>query len=290
MLQSKIWFPLAVGVSTIGLCWSPTAAQALTFTLGGVLTASTPNANNFTYQLPFPVGVSVGGRPVTVSSATITGQGGQGAIRTAAGGSLNGVVLKLGNFNLAASSLGVIDPNPSLNAFNVFAIFSNTFTVPIANSANVVVAQLLSGSFPNNTTGATNQVIFPASVSLNNGISVGTPSLAIGALTNSRAFFQVFSQTSFTNGAPASQLTINAQLSDLVLAPQQTLNLPSSACMVVAEETEHFKLTQADVARACGETGGEGGTVTVPESSSVAGLLAVGAVAAMTWMRRRIKL
>lgn len=289
MLQSKVWVPLALGVTTVGFCWNPTTAQALTFTLGGTPIAGTPgNVNNFTYNLPAPVNILVGGRPATVTSATITARGGQSSIRTGAGGSLNGVVLKLGNFNITAGSLGTIDPNPSQNAFNTFLTFSNTFTVTIANSANVVISQLLNGSFPNNFTGATNQVIFPGlTVTLGAGSPITPPNLAVGALTNSRALFQIPSSTSFKNGPQVSQLTISAQLSDLVLAPGQTLNLPSSACTVIAEETEHFKLTQDDVARACQDE--VEAPVTVPESSSVAGLLAVGAVAAATWMRRKIK-
>jgi hypothetical protein len=284
VLKLRSWYPLAIATATVGVCFTPTHAHALTFTLGGTTVPGTPgNVNTINYSLPSPLNISIGGTTATVTSATITGRGGLSSITTAAGGSLNGAVLKLGNFNLVASGGNIIDPNPG--TINTFALFSNTFSFTIANAANIAIKQVFTGSFLNNTTGATNQVVFPGvSVALSNGLATsGSP---LTASSNSGAGFRLTSSTNFTNGPAVSQVTISARLSDLILASGQTLNLPASACVVIAEETEHFQLTDEDAARACDEVSAPE-PATVPESSSVAGLLAIAAVGGGTWFRRK---
>ncbi|MBE9127122.1 MULTISPECIES: hypothetical protein [unclassified Coleofasciculus] len=288
MIKLKHLFQLAGAGLALGMFCNPSPAKALTLSLGGTTITNNLQDNqagdiNSTSNI---IDFRFTNQPVTDSSgntATVSGflraLWGSGALVDETGQQLGGVLLTLREYEVTAATT-----NTSSFNINDLILFSHDFTYSFSGRrgapSQVTAYQQLTGEFRSNSTNnvaSTNQVSFTALVntSLIANQSSGTPE----ARTVSQINLPVASATLSNANSSLDNPTLQGNLTQLTLAPGQSVRLQNSACFAIVDlDSEESSFTADDVERNCKKA---------PEPSSMGAILAFSILGASSLLRRK---
>ncbi|HBB35917.1 MAG TPA: hypothetical protein DDZ80_02305 [Cyanobacteria bacterium UBA8803] len=277
----KYLFHLIGTAAVIGIGFNSTSAHALTLSLAGNVIANNiqdnttedldPLANIIDFRFTNQALTDSSGDTATVSGL-VRARWGSGSLSTEIGASLGGVLLTLRELELTASA-----SNEGLFNFTSNLItFSHNFNYQFVGRTGTPPSQLtayqrLSGEFNSNSTSvivnSNNSVTFDGFV--NNSLIASLSSGQTAALTISTINIPTASKTFSNANRVLDNPLLEGKIAPLTLAAGQTLKLPNSACLLVADQDpDEPLLTDADVEKSCSQS--------VPEPSSALNLLALG--------------